>query len=154
MPLWLSNANFNLQCEFAWHSLKDGNSPNLSLLPQKKNETVRINTYFIPELRVQVNFYFFMYVLSGRLFSGWLRLANCHMSDSTSRMFYINEQCVPHPLTPSHSFSHILRPIYYKTQAQTAIPPCVRVICSCISVLLQMSQYCFLCLTLLLLLIE
>ncbi len=77
MPLWLSNANFNLQREFVWHSLKDGNSPNLSLLPQKQNKTVHINAYFIPKLRVQVNFYFFVYVLSG-----WLRLADCHVSDS------------------------------------------------------------------------
>ena len=58
MPLWLSNANFNLQCEFVWHFFKDGNSPNLSLLPQKKHKTIHINAYFILKLRVEVYFYF------------------------------------------------------------------------------------------------
>ena len=51
-------------------SLKMGIHQILVFCLKKKNETVHINAYFIPELRVQVNFYFFMYVLSGRLFSG------------------------------------------------------------------------------------
>ena len=55
----------------------------------------------------------------------------------TSCMFYINEQRVPHLLTPSSLFSYFLWPIYYKTQAQTAILPCIQAICSCVFVLLQ-----------------
>jgi hypothetical protein len=43
---------------------------HLSLLPQKRHKTVRVNAYFILELRVEVYFYFFVYGLSGQLFSG------------------------------------------------------------------------------------
>ena len=57
---------FNLQREFAWHSLKEGNSWNLSLLPQKKHETVRVIAYFIPKL-IGVKFYFYLF----RVWSQW-----------------------------------------------------------------------------------
>jgi hypothetical protein len=69
-------------------------------------------------------------------------------------MFYINEQRVPHRLTPSRSFSHFLRPIHYKTQAQTAILPCVQSFVRASLVLLQNVSVLFLYFTLLLLLME
>ena len=68
----------------------------------------------------------------------------------TSRTFYINKQCIPHQLTLSRSFSYILRPIYYKTQAQTVILLCVQalfvhlgIVMECLSLVSCVLPYCY-----------
>ena len=68
----------------------------------------------------------------------------------TSRTFYINKQHVPHQLTLSRSFSYILQPIYYKTQAQTVILLCVQalfvrlgIVMECLSLVSCVLPYCY-----------
>ena len=101
-----------------------------------------------------------------------LRFPYCPFWDISHVMFisfcsvsyYLMNRYFPHVLhqratcsAPAHSLSFFLSHSttdLLQDSSANGDPTLCTELCSCVSVLLQMSQYCFLCLTLLLLLIE